>query len=91
MQKSADKAAAAVPVVVTTARPVAIVGKMLEHEVEHLHRLCDLRFRHWFERSRCGNERTVARAAAIAAPCSRQNNRFPRSERLAARLVNFPP
>jgi hypothetical protein len=36
---------------------VAVVGKMLEHQVEQLHRLCDFRVRHWFERSRCGNER----------------------------------
>jgi len=34
------------------------------------------RFRHWFERCRCGNERTVSRAAAIrSAACSRQTNR----------------
>jgi hypothetical protein len=31
---------------------VAVVGKMLEHQVEQLHRLRDLGFRHWFERSR---------------------------------------
>jgi hypothetical protein len=23
---------------------------MLEHQVEQLHRLCDFRFRHWFDR-----------------------------------------
>jgi hypothetical protein len=54
MQKSADKAAAAVSVVITTARPVAVVGKMLEHEVEELHRFCDFRFRHWLDRFRLG-------------------------------------
>ena len=52
MQKSADKAVAAVSVVITAVRPVAVVGKMLEHQVEQLHRLRDLGFRHWFERSR---------------------------------------
>src|SRR5436190_17898474 len=52
MQKSADKAMAAVSVVITAARPVAVVGKMLEHQIEQLHRLRDLGFRHWFERSR---------------------------------------
>jgi hypothetical protein len=52
MQKSADKAMAAVSVVITAARPVAVVGKMLEHQIEQLHRLRDLSFRHWFERSR---------------------------------------
>jgi hypothetical protein len=52
MQKSADKAVAAVPVIITAARPVAVVGKMLEHQVEQLHRLRDLRFQHWFEHSR---------------------------------------
>jgi hypothetical protein len=34
MQKSADKAMAAVSVVITAARPVAVVGKMLEHQIE---------------------------------------------------------
>ena len=48
MQKSADKAMAAVSVVITAARPMAVVGKMLEHQVEQLHRLRDLGFRHWF-------------------------------------------
>src|SRR5437764_4660289 len=42
MQKSADKAVAAVSVVITAARPVAVVGKILDHQVEQLHRLCDL-------------------------------------------------
>src|SRR5205814_9812881 len=51
MQKSADKAVAAVSVIVTATRPVAVVGKMLEHQIEQLHRLCDFGFRHWFERS----------------------------------------
>ncbi len=54
MEKSADKAMAAVSVIVTAARPVAVVGKMLKHQVEQLHRLCDFGFRHWFERSRSG-------------------------------------
>jgi hypothetical protein len=31
---------------------MAVVGKMLEHQIEQLHRLRDLGFRHWFERSR---------------------------------------
>jgi hypothetical protein len=31
---------------------LAIDGEMLEHQVEQLHRLRDLGFRHWFERSR---------------------------------------
>jgi len=34
MQKSADQAMAAVSVIITAARPVAVVGKMLEHQVE---------------------------------------------------------
>jgi hypothetical protein len=46
MQKSADKAMAAVSVVIAAARPVAVLAKMLEHQVEQLHRLCDLAFRH---------------------------------------------
>ena len=44
MQKSADQAMAAIPIIITAARPVAIVGKILEHEIEQLHRLCDLGF-----------------------------------------------
>jgi hypothetical protein len=48
MQESADQAAAAVSIVITAACPVAVVGKMLEHQVEQPHRLCDLGFRHWF-------------------------------------------
>jgi hypothetical protein len=51
MQKSADKAVAAVSVIITAARPVAVVGKILEHQVEQLHPLCDLGFQHWFEYS----------------------------------------
>jgi hypothetical protein len=42
MQKSADKAMAAVSIVITAARPVAVFGKMLEHQIEQLHRLRDL-------------------------------------------------
>ena len=33
MQKSADKTVAAISVVITAARPVAVVGKILEHQV----------------------------------------------------------
>jgi ribosomal protein S3 len=51
MQESADKAVAAVSVIITAARPVSVVGKKLEHEIEQLHRFCDLRFGHWFDRS----------------------------------------
>jgi hypothetical protein len=54
VQKSADKAVAAVSVIITAARPAAVVGKKLEHEIEQLHRFCDLRFEHWFDRSRSG-------------------------------------
>src|SRR5690348_18412339 len=52
MQESADKTMAAVSVLITAARPLAVVGKMLEHRIQQLHRLRDLDFRHWFERSR---------------------------------------
>jgi hypothetical protein len=54
MQNSADKAMAAVSVIITAARPVAAVGKMLEHQVEQLHRLGDFRLGHWFDGSRSG-------------------------------------
>src|SRR5689334_18321081 len=46
VQKSADQAMAAVSVIVTAPRPVAVVGKMLEHQVEQLHRLRNWAFRH---------------------------------------------
>jgi hypothetical protein len=46
MQKSADQAMAAVSVVISTARPVGVVGKIVEHQIEQLRRLCDLGFRH---------------------------------------------
>jgi ribosomal protein S3 len=52
MEKSTDKAVAAISVIVTAARPVAVVGKKLEHEIEQLHRFCEFRFGHWFDRSR---------------------------------------
>jgi hypothetical protein len=91
MQKSADNAAATVPVIVTAARPVAIVGKMLEHEVEQLHRLCDFRFWQWFERSRCGNERTVARAAAIrSAVLTAKQPAPPKRKARRVALTKFP-
>jgi hypothetical protein len=48
MQKSADKAAAAGSIVVTAACPMAVIGKMLKHQVEQPHRLGDLSVRHWF-------------------------------------------
>jgi hypothetical protein len=44
MQESADQAVAAGAVVIAATRPVAVVGKMLEHEIEQLHRLGDLAF-----------------------------------------------
>jgi hypothetical protein len=65
MQKSADQAMAAVSVVITAARPVAVVGKMLEHQVEQLHRLRDLGFRMGLSAPDPGNGRTVSRAASI--------------------------
>jgi hypothetical protein len=34
MEKSADEALAAVSVIITAARPVTVVGKMIEHQVE---------------------------------------------------------
>src|SRR5215469_8670880 len=52
MQNSADKAVAAVSVVIAAPRPVAIVGKILEQQVEELHRVCNLSLWHWFECSR---------------------------------------
>ena len=43
MQKSTDEAMAAVSVIITAARPVTVVGKMLEHQVQQLHCLRDFR------------------------------------------------
>jgi hypothetical protein len=53
-KQSADKAMAAAAVVIAAARPVAVVGKMVEHQVEQLHRLGDFGFRHWLDHSRSG-------------------------------------
>src|SRR5947209_6478264 len=47
MQKSADKAVAAVSIIITAARPVPVFSKMLEHQIEQLYPLRDLGFRHW--------------------------------------------
>jgi ribosomal protein S3 len=46
MQESADKAVAAVSVIITSARPASVVGKKRVHEIEQLHRLCDFSFAH---------------------------------------------
>jgi hypothetical protein len=51
MQESADQATAAVSVVVMATGSAAVVGKIIEHQVQQLHRLRDLGFRHGFERS----------------------------------------
>jgi hypothetical protein len=46
MQKSADEALAAVSVVITTAHPVAIIRKKLEHQIEQLHGFANVCFGH---------------------------------------------
>ena len=51
MQQGADKAMAAFSIIIGAARPMAVVGKELEHEVEQLHCLGDLGLQHWFDRS----------------------------------------
>jgi hypothetical protein len=55
MQKSTDEAMAAVFVIITAARPVSVVGKMLYHQVQQLHRFYDFRVTHWFDCSRSGH------------------------------------
>jgi hypothetical protein len=52
MQKSADQAVPAVSVIVRAARPVAVVGKKLKHQIEQLDRLADFGFGHEFDPSR---------------------------------------
>ena len=42
MQKSADEAMAAISVVITAARPVAVVREKLEHQIEQLHGFADV-------------------------------------------------
>jgi hypothetical protein len=54
MQESADKAVATVSIVITTPRPMAVIGKKLKHKVEQLHRFGDFRFSHWVGSSRSG-------------------------------------
>src|SRR5205085_8315719 len=67
MQKSADKAMAAVSVIIMAARPVAIDGEMLEHQVEQLHRLRDVGFRHWLSAPDPATNCTVSPGAAQSA------------------------
>jgi hypothetical protein len=43
MQQGADKAVAALSVIVGAARPMAVASKELEHEIEQLHRFFDVR------------------------------------------------
>jgi ribosomal protein S3 len=52
MQESANQATTAVSIVVTAARPVVVIGKKLEHEVEQLHRFSRFRVRHQSNRPR---------------------------------------
>jgi hypothetical protein len=77
VQKSANKTVVAVSVVITAARPVAVVGKKLEHQIEQLYRFCDFRFGHWFDRSRSDNELTVSRAGAIRIAARRRRGNSP--------------
>ena len=89
MQKSADQATASVSVIISAASSVAVVSKMLEHQVEQLHRLHDLGFRHWFERSRSW-QRThrITRAAQPAAPLA--HGRLIGSTKLGSLFFTFP-
>ena len=73
MQKCADEAVAAVSVIITAARPVAVVGKMLEHQIEQLHRLRDLGSAIGLSAPDPGNERTVSPDAASSAPLTTAN------------------
>jgi hypothetical protein len=52
MQKSADQAQAAVSIVITATRPMAVVDKMFDQQVEQFDPLCDCLFRARSERSR---------------------------------------
>jgi hypothetical protein len=54
MQKSTDKAVAAFSIIITAARPVAVGGKKLEHQVKQLYRSCSFRFGHRLDSSGCG-------------------------------------
>jgi hypothetical protein len=54
MQQGADKAVAAFSVIIRAARPMAVVGKELEHEIEQLHGFCGIYLRRRFDRSRSG-------------------------------------
>jgi ribosomal protein S3 len=40
---------AALSVIITAARPVAVVGEKLEHKIEQLRSFCDFGFWHWFD------------------------------------------
>jgi hypothetical protein len=77
VEKSADKAVPAVRVRITAARPVALVGKKREHEVEKLHRFSDLRLWIGLIAPEPGDELSVSGAVALSiAARSRQSNRL---------------
>jgi hypothetical protein len=46
MQKGIGKAVLAIPVIVTAARPMAVVGKKLAHQIKQLHGFGNFRFGH---------------------------------------------
>lgn len=71
MQKSADKAVAPISIIVIAARPMVLVGKELEHEIEQPHGFCDFCFGHWVDRFRSrDNELSISSAGAIPHPRS---------------------
>jgi hypothetical protein len=81
MQESADKAVAIVVIVITAARPVAVIGKKLKHKIEQLHRFGDFRFGHWVGSSRSG----ITYSAYHRPPRSRDAARLQNDRRRAAK------
>jgi hypothetical protein len=66
MQKGADKAMAAVAVIITAARPVRVIREKLKHQIEQLHRFTDFRFGHWLDSSRSWGDAPSASPAVTS-------------------------
>jgi len=80
MQNSADKAMAAVSVIIAAAHPAAAVGKELEHKIEQLRRFGDVRLGHDLIAHDPDDELSVSQAAAAILIASRDRSLFSRAQ-----------
>ncbi|MBV8287901.1 MAG: hypothetical protein JOZ35_13365 [Hyphomicrobiales bacterium] len=80
MENSADKAMAAVSVIIAAARPAAAVGKELEHKIEQRHRFGDVRLGHDLIAHDPDDELSVSQAAAAILIAARDRSLFSRAQ-----------